>query len=75
MPTSALLSAADGSLWMGVISTVGVMRIQGNKLTMYGAAQGLPGGYVMTMLEDPAAPSGWVTTLDSFDLTASASMP
>ena len=58
-PTSALISATDGSLWMGVISTLGVMRIQGDKLTTYGAAEGLPGNYPVALIED-ASRTVWV---------------
>jgi signal transduction histidine kinase/ligand-binding sensor domain-containing protein len=50
-PVHAIVSARDGSLWVGLGGGGGIVRIDKGHLTRYGPAQGAPPG-VSAMLED-----------------------
>jgi len=49
-----LLSASDGSVWIGTSGPFGIARLKNGRLTQYGPDQGLLAGPVVTLLEDRA---------------------
>ena len=56
---TSLLFASDGALWTG--TTSGLARIEGDRVRLFGPADGLPGTYVTALLEEPAG-TLWVAT-------------
>src|SRR5262245_7443117 len=48
----SLLSARDGSLWIGFGDAGRAVRVHGGRPRIYGEAEGLPGVAVTTFLED-----------------------
>jgi signal transduction histidine kinase/ligand-binding sensor domain-containing protein len=53
-PVPALLSTRDRALWISIIGTNGLVRWHDGEATAFGPAQGLDGGYAMTIVEDHA---------------------
>jgi ligand-binding sensor domain-containing protein/two-component sensor histidine kinase len=49
---TALLSARDHSLWLGVGGRLPIGRIKNGTLTLYGEREGFGGSYVLTLFED-----------------------
>ena len=53
-PAGAVLSAPDGSLWIGISGKTPVGRIHGGQLTLFGAPEGLGPGYTRSLVRDHA---------------------
>jgi ligand-binding sensor domain-containing protein len=49
---TALVSARDRSLWIGVNGRMPLGRIKDGELTLYGEREGFPGTYVLSLFED-----------------------
>jgi len=49
---TALISARDRSLWIGVNGRMPLGQIKDGKLTLYGERDGFTGGYTLSLLED-----------------------
>jgi len=53
-PAGALVSTADGSLWIGLSGKTPVGRIHDGQLTLFGAREGLAPGYTRSLVQDHA---------------------
>jgi signal transduction histidine kinase/ligand-binding sensor domain-containing protein len=53
-PAGALLTTADGSLWIGLSGKTPVGRIRGSDITLFGKAEGMAPGYTRSLVQDHA---------------------
>jgi len=54
---TALLTARDRSLWIGVNGRMPLGQVKDGKLTLYGERDGFTGGYTLSLLEDRGGPN------------------
>lgn len=59
----SLLADADGTLWLGSRSDVGLVRLRGAKVQVAGAALGVPAGGTFRILDDGAGHLWWSSSV------------